>query len=113
MARYLQCVASEAWRELTYPWRTIYEAFPGWVVSHGKAGGVQQEPGEEDGPRCGWAQPQRGAREPVGRAPMLGYGGVAFALVWFGLLKRGHLGLRHFVQKAGEGVLCTFSFSVF
>ena len=54
-----------------------------------------------------------GAHEPVGRAPMLGYGGVAFALVWFGLLKRGHLGLRHFVQKAGEGVLWTFSFSAF
>ena len=59
--------------ELIYPWCSIYEAFPGRVVGHGKAGGVQQEPGEEDGPRCGWAQPQRGAREPVGRAPMLAW----------------------------------------
>ena len=87
MARYLQCVASEAWRELTYPWRTIYEAFPGRVVGHGKAGGVQQEPGEEDGPRCGWAQPQRGAREPVGRAPMLAWVVLLFHRfgfdVWF------------------------------
>jgi len=43
----------------------------GLSVTAKQQGGVQ-EPGQ-DGPRCGWAQPQWAAREPVGRAPMLAW----------------------------------------